>query len=79
MGTGGILVPLNSLNGSTLEYPVYALIGAVLVIVMHRDNMGRLVSGTERRIGEKVVAGDSPGSAYHWGQGSQEPPAGVRR
>lgn len=79
IGTGAILVPLTILNGSPLEYLVYALIGAVLVIVMHRDNIGRLVSGTERRIGEKVVAGDSPGSAYHWGQGSQEPPAGGRR
>lgn len=79
VGAGAILVPLTILSGSPVGYLVYALIGAVLVIVMHRDNIGRLVSGTERKIGEKVVAGDSSGSAYHRGQGSQGPPAGGRR
>lgn len=79
IGACAVLVPLTILNGSPLEYLVYALIGAVLVIVMHRDNISRLVSGTERRIGEKVVAGDSSSSAYHRGQGSQQPPAGGRR
>ena len=79
IGTCAILVPLTILSGYPVAYLVYALIGAVLVIVMHRDNIGRLVSGTERKIGEKVVVGDSPNSTRHQSQASQEPPAGGRR
>lgn len=79
IGTGAILVLLTVLNVSPVEYLVYALIGAVLIIIMHRDNIGRLVSGTERKIGEKVVVGDSPNSTRHQSQASQEPPAGGRR
>lgn len=79
IGTCAVLVPLTILRGYPVAYLVYALIGAVLVIVMHRDNIGRLVSGTERKIGEKVVVGDSPNSTRHQSQASQEPPAGGRR
>jgi len=35
------------------EYVVYAMAGAVFIYVMHRDNISRLLAGTERRIGEK--------------------------
>ncbi len=35
------------------EYVVYAMAGAVLIYIMHRDNISRLLAGTERRIGEK--------------------------
>lgn len=31
---------------------LYALLGAVYIIVLHRDNIERLVTGTERRLGE---------------------------
>jgi glycerol-3-phosphate acyltransferase PlsY len=44
------------------EYVVYALIGAVFIYVMHRDNIMRLVSGTERRIDEKSKAETAPSS-----------------
>ena len=45
-----------------IEYVTYAMIGAVFIYVMHRDNIIRLVSGTERRIGEKAKAEASPSS-----------------
>ncbi len=37
-----------------LEYVVFAMMGAIFIYVMHRDNILRLYNGTERRIGEKV-------------------------
>jgi glycerol-3-phosphate acyltransferase PlsY len=49
-----ILIPLTILNGFPVEYLVYALVGAVFIIVVHRDNIGRLLAGTERRIGERA-------------------------
>jgi glycerol-3-phosphate acyltransferase PlsY len=49
-----ILIPLTLLNGFPVEFLVYALVGAVFIIVVHRDNIGRLLAGTERRIGERV-------------------------
>ena len=33
-----------------LTYLVYAIVGGVLIIVQHRDNISRLLAGTERRI-----------------------------
>jgi glycerol-3-phosphate acyltransferase PlsY len=53
VGAYAILVPLTIMNGFPLEYLLYALAGAVIVIVMHRDNIMRLVRGKERRLGEK--------------------------
>jgi len=54
-GTCAVLLPLTLLDGSPVEYLTYSLAGAVLVIAMHRDNIGRLLAGTERRIGQKVT------------------------
>lgn len=56
VGTYTILVPLTIMNGFPIEYLLYALAGAVFIIVMHRDNIARLLSGKERKLGEKVVA-----------------------
>jgi glycerol-3-phosphate acyltransferase PlsY len=53
VGAYAILVPLTILNGFPLEYLLYALVGAVIIIVMHRDNIMRLVRGKERRLGEQ--------------------------
>ncbi len=60
LGTCAILVPLTIIKGFPIEYLVYILIGATFIIVMHRDNIARLLSGTERKIGEKIERGDSP-------------------
>ena len=62
VGTYAILLPLIIFNGFPIEYLVYALIGSIFIIVMHRDNIVRLLSGKERRIGEKVKVEDSPTS-----------------
>jgi glycerol-3-phosphate acyltransferase PlsY len=49
-----ILVPLTIVGGFPVEYLAYALVGAVLIIVMHRDNIARLLSGKERKLGERA-------------------------
>jgi len=54
VGTYAILVPLTIMNGFPIEYLVYALIGALLIIIMHRDNIARLITGRERKLGEKA-------------------------
>ncbi len=63
VGTYTILVPLTIMNGFPIEYLVYALIGTLAIIVMHRDNIARLIAGKERRLGDKVKETDSSSSA----------------
>jgi len=50
VGAYTILMPLTILNGFPVEYLAYALIGTIIIIVMHRDNIKRLISGTERKL-----------------------------
>jgi len=64
VGAYTILVPI--------EYLAYALIGTVLVIVMHRDNITRLISGKERKLGDKAKKKDLPSSKYPQNQEYQE-------
>ncbi len=54
-GACAFLLSLTILNGTPVEYLAYSLAGMLLIIAMHRDNIGRLVAGTERKIGEKVA------------------------
>jgi glycerol-3-phosphate acyltransferase PlsY len=46
----------------TLAQLVFMVIGPAIVIIVHYDNIGRLLSGTERKLGQKVVVeeGTSP-------------------
>ncbi len=61
VGAYAILVPLTIMNGFPIEYLAYALIGTVAIIVMHRDNIVRLMSGKERKLGDKdEKVGSSP-------------------
>ena len=60
VGTYAVLVPLTIMSGFPIEYLAYALIGTIIVIVMHRDNIARLVKGTERKLGQKAETGDLP-------------------
>ena len=60
IGTYSILIPLTILNGFPLEYLVYTLIGTVVIIIMHRDNIARLLAGKERKLGEKAQVIDPP-------------------
>ncbi len=59
-----VLLPLTLLYGYPFEYLVYALIGAIFIIVVHRDNIARLRAGKERKIGEKVELNDSLSSPH---------------
>ena len=45
-----------------IAYVVYAMAGAIFIYVAHRDNITRLVNGTERKIGEKPTTRPVPHS-----------------
>jgi len=61
VGIYTILLPLTILNGFPIEYLAYALIGTIVIIVMHRDNIVRLISGKERKLDVKIKKeGSSP-------------------
>jgi glycerol-3-phosphate acyltransferase PlsY len=59
VGTYIILALLVIMNKFPIEYLAYALIGTIIIIVMHRDNIRRLLSGKERKLGEKAKKVDS--------------------
>lgn len=56
VSTYAILVPLIIRNRFPIEYLAYALIGTIVIMVMHRDNIARLMSGKERKLGDKAKA-----------------------
>ena len=60
VGAYSILVPLTIMLGFPIEYLAYTLIGTITIIVMHRDNIVRLISGKERKLGDKAEKIDSP-------------------
>ena len=47
----------------TLPEMLFLVIGPALVILFHYDNIGRLLSGTERKIGQKVQIEEKPSTA----------------
>ena len=57
-----ILVALTVSRGYPIEYLIYALVAAIIIITMHKDNISRLISGTERKVGEKVITTELPPS-----------------
>lgn len=46
-----LLVPLVLFNRHPAEYLLFALGGAILILLQHRDNVSRLLAGTERKMG----------------------------
>jgi len=58
VGTYTVLVPLTIFSGFPIEYLAYALVGTIIIFVMHRDNIVRLMTGKERKLGKKVELGD---------------------
>ena len=68
-----ILVPLTILHGFPIEYLVYSFIGTVVIILMHRDNIVRLMSGKERRLGDEVGSESIPLSTLTSSRGRQRP------
>lgn len=49
-----VFVPLTIINKFPLEYLIYALIGTIVILIMHRGNIQRLLAGTERKLGDKA-------------------------
>jgi glycerol-3-phosphate acyltransferase PlsY len=43
-----------------IQYVIYAMVGAIFIYLVHRDNIQRLVTGKERKIGEKTGAENVP-------------------
>lgn len=60
VGSYAILVPLTIFDHFPVEYLVYALIGATVILVMHRDNIRRLRTGKERKLGDKAETTSPP-------------------
>lgn len=54
VGAYALMIPLAIMHGLPLEYLIYALIGAIIIIVSHRSNIRRLISGTERKLSRKA-------------------------
>ena len=48
------LVVLAFMGQEPLIYSWYGIIGGTLIVVRHRDNIQRLLNGTERKIGQKA-------------------------
>jgi glycerol-3-phosphate acyltransferase PlsY len=59
VGTYAILVPLTIIYGLPIEYLGYVLIGTLLILFLHRDNIKRLLSGEERKLNLKTGKPDS--------------------
>jgi glycerol-3-phosphate acyltransferase PlsY len=55
-----MLTGLTIMNPYLLAYVIYTMICAIFIFVVHRDNIMRLTTGTERRLGEKVESNNSP-------------------
>ena len=51
-----IMIPLTIIYGVPVEYLVYVLIGALIILVAHRDNIQRLLSGKERKLNQKTAS-----------------------
>lgn len=49
-----VMIPFVLVRWEPWEYLIYGLVVAPLITLQHRDNIGRLVAGKERRLGEKA-------------------------
>ncbi|MGE0058448.1 MAG: glycerol-3-phosphate 1-O-acyltransferase PlsY [Dehalococcoidia bacterium] len=49
---GVVFLALAALNQQSWAYGVAAALGAALIIALHHDNIGRLLAGTERKLGK---------------------------
>ena len=64
VGVYVILIPLTIFARFPVEDLIYAFVGAIFIIIWHRDNISRLLAGTERRLGERVPVGDYVSSTH---------------
>ena len=51
-----ILFVLAVMDREPFNYMWYGIIGAPLIVYLHRDNIGRLLRGEERKLGQRVPA-----------------------
>ncbi|UCE97115.1 MAG: glycerol-3-phosphate acyltransferase [Dehalococcoidia bacterium] len=54
VGVFAILIPLTIIFNLPIEYLSYAFAGTLLIIFVHRDNIKRLLAGSERRLNQKA-------------------------
>ncbi len=54
VGVFTILIPFTIFFNLPIEYLGYALIGTVIIVFVHRDNIKRLLSGNERKLNQKA-------------------------
>ncbi|MFH1662357.1 MAG: glycerol-3-phosphate 1-O-acyltransferase PlsY [Chloroflexota bacterium] len=54
VGVFAILIPLTVIYNLPIEYLGYALMGTLLIVFVHRDNIRRLLSGDERKLDQKA-------------------------
>lgn len=52
------LIALIAVGQAPAEYLAFAIVGALLVIGLHKDNIQRLIKGTERKIGKPALPTD---------------------
>ena len=79
VSTYAILIPLHIIHGFPIEYLVYALIGTVILIIMHRDNIARLISGQERKLGDKTEGNNLSPSTHPQSSYFQKPHSEAQR
>jgi glycerol-3-phosphate acyltransferase PlsY len=49
-----LFVALAALDMHSWPYAAAAVVGAALIIALHHDNIGRLLAGTERKLGQRA-------------------------
>ena len=60
VGAYTILIPLTVIYGLPIEYLGYSLIGTLIILFVHRDNIRRLLTGKERRLNQKSLKTEPP-------------------
>ncbi len=65
-----ILIVLAALGQEPFHYMWYGMIGAPLIVYLHRDNIGRLLRGEERKLGQRVPTEgeEEPGMSSEGGE-----------
>jgi acyl phosphate:glycerol-3-phosphate acyltransferase len=49
-----IMAVLVATGNQSIPHLLYSVLAALIVAVSHRDNISRLLKGTERRLGERI-------------------------
>jgi len=54
---GGLLMVVQAVQTGTIAWAVWGVLVGGFIVLAHRDNIRRLLAGTERKIGERVSTG----------------------